>query len=80
MDDNLIRIKYKYLQSNLYNIKSELDELYVIMEDLKGDLKSSIIIDDKYAEEDNFEVCLECQKDVYNELSTKIIPIVSNRC
>ena len=80
MEDDVIRIKYRYLQSNLYNIQGKLDDIASVMEDLEADMKKSIIIDENYIEKDNFKASLEIQNDIYDELANEIIPIVSNRC
>lgn len=80
MEENIIRIKYRYLQSNLYSIKNMISDVGVVMEDLKSDMREGLIIDDKYVEEDSFETIINTQKDIYLELSTQIIPTVSNRC
>lgn len=79
MEEEMIRVKYRYLQSKLYDIKNKLHDMNNLTEDIKSSLKQSIIIDDKIVEEDLFYSIKNEQQDVYEELVLEILPTVSNR-
>ena len=79
MEEEMIRVKYRYLQSKLYDIKNKLHDMNNLTEDIKSSLKQSIIIDDKIVEEDLFDSIKNEQQDVYEELVLEILPTVSNR-
>ena len=79
MEEEMIRVKYRYLQSKLYDIKNRLHDMNNLTEDIKSSLKQSIIIDDKIVEEDLFDSIKNEQQDIYEELVSEILPTVSNR-
>lgn len=79
MEEEMIRVKYHYLQSKLYDIKNKLHDINDVTEDIKSSLKESIIMDDKIIEEDLFDSVKDRQLKIYEELVSEILPTVSNR-
>lgn len=74
------RQKYRILRKKLYGIKEEIEELNKTWEEVISSMKKSLLIDDKIVEESNMETVNKTNHLILNDLSTKVIPMVSRNC
>ena len=70
--------KYINLQSNLKNIKQELEEIAVHYEQLSATVKENILIDNNIYQNEEFETIKRNLNSILNEIRTNVIPNINN--
>lgn len=79
MEEEIIKIKYRYLHSKLDEISFLLDMINCITKDIGTSLEKSILIDNRIVEEDQFDAIIDKQYEIYAELKLDVLPVVINR-
>ena len=73
------KIKYQYLRTKLYEIKNELNELDNSYNDLEVTLKKNIKINNDIPERNELNAIQQSQKNINNEISSIIIPMINGK-
>ena len=73
------KAKYQYLKKRLYEIKNNLDELGNSYNDLEIMIKKNIEIDNEMPERNQLNNLQKNQKNISNEISSIIIPMINNK-
>lgn len=79
MDDEILKVKYRKLYSNLKVIKDKLDDLEIAYNELNSGIKETLMLNDKILEEDKFNFIKEETDSIRSELVDYIIPEVSKK-
>ena len=73
------KIKYQYLRTKLYEIKNDLNELDNSYNDLEVTLKKNIKINNDIPERNELNAIQQSQKNINNEISSIIIPMINGK-
>lgn len=73
------KIKYQYLRTKLYEIKNDLNELDNSYNDLEVTLKKNIEINNDIPERNELNAIQQSQKNINNEISSIIIPMINGK-
>ncbi len=79
MNDEYIKNKYRNLYRNMYNIKNQLYQLNTLYNDLKVQLKNSILLDHEIPELERMNKMQNDIVSISKEIDNTIIPRINSK-
>ena len=76
----LLKIKYRNLRSNINAINTKLRDLDNIYDGLLASTKNNLKINDRLPNEDTFVSIHNDIKNVRNEISGRLLPYINSKC
>lgn len=79
-EEMILKMKYRNLRRNVINIRNKVNNLQSLSNDLESIMKQTLYIDNHIVLEDTFKKVKKDIQNINNELSSRVIPMINNKC
>ena len=79
MEEEILKIKYAFLKSQLYSIKEKLENLEENMDNLQAFMNNTLVIDKKIIDEEQFLKNKKIVSEIKQEIILELIPMINGK-